>query len=130
MTKYSIIEIIPAMSFWILFFVFLFLKYFILYPISWFGGIGVIFGTYFIISMICKILRDYYYDIHYKKVQKDFLELFPPKYIIKDNVIQRDDGAMIPIDINNKDYQKYLEWIKEPKFGYFDNYEIIVKERE
>lgn len=33
------------------------------------------------------------------------------KYKLSDNRVIRDDGASIPLDIGNRDYREYLDWL-------------------
>ena len=35
------------------------------------------------------------------------------KGMVMESIIRKEDGAMIPIDEANTDYQKYLEWVAE-----------------
>ena len=35
------------------------------------------------------------------------------KYDFIPSVIRREDGLWIPMDINNVNYRKYLEWVEE-----------------
>tara|TARA_R100000781_G_scaffold18655_3_gene14499 strand:- start:887 stop:1036 length:150 start_codon:yes stop_codon:yes gene_type:complete len=35
------------------------------------------------------------------------------KYSTTNSIIRKEDGACIPCDPDNTDYQKYLEWVAE-----------------